>query len=136
MGQSLRELLDAREREVRRTLDDIRRKQVEPLELELAEIVAARRAIGGPSANSSFTGSDEDLDRYKRMKYEDLATLGLREGFPFGATIQELLDHIKLQYGRDIAQGSFSPILSRLRQKGILGKDGHAWVLKEVADAW
>jgi hypothetical protein len=133
MGQSLRELLDAREREVRRTLDDIQKKQIEPLQRELADIVAARQAIKGGGELRQLSLPSEDVDRFQRMKYEDLAILALQRGFPNGATIQEILDLIRLEFGREIAQGSFSPILSRLRQKGALTKDGHAWVLNSGA---
>lgn len=129
MAQGIREILDAREREVRRSLEDIRKKQIEPLERELAEIVAARNAINSSQHSVPDVAVDDIQDRFKRMKYEDLAIAAFQGAFPNGATIQELLDRIKRDFGRDIAQGSFSPILSRMRQKGILRRNGHAWIL-------
>jgi hypothetical protein len=129
VAQTLREILDAREREVRRSLDDIQKRQIDPLQKELSDIMAARSAINGVNQLAFSDLSPDVLDRYKRMKYEDLAIFALRAGFPNGATIQELLDYIHVNFGREISQGSFSPILSRLRQKGTLAKDGHAWVL-------
>ncbi len=110
----------------------LQQKQVEPLQRELAEIVAARRAIRETTHEAVPSTLDDDLDRYKRMKYEDLATMALKRAFPNGGTINEILDYIRTEFGREIAQGSFSPILSRLRQKGSLTKDGHAWVLRDT----
>jgi hypothetical protein len=131
MAQTLREILDAREREVRRMLDEVQRKQVEPLQRELADIVSARTAIGANVPSQPPPPLVDDADRYKRMKYEDLALLALKDGFPNGATLQEVLDHIRTEFGREISQGSFSPTLSRLRQKRLLTKNGHAWILEE-----
>ena len=129
---ALREILDARESEIRKMLAGIQQKQIEPLKLELAEIVAARRAVNEAVHSPIADVQETDLDRYKRMKYEDLALLALKNGFPNGATIQEVLEYARIEFGREISQGSFSPILSRLRQKGALTKNGHAWVYVET----
>lgn len=131
MAQSIREILDAREREVRRAIDDIRTKQLAPLERELTEIVIARSAILGlPASHAQVEAApDDEAARYARMTYEELAREAFLDKFDRGATIVELLTFISKEYGRDIAQGSFSPILSRMRAAGALQKFGKVWML-------
>jgi hypothetical protein len=130
MSQSIEQLLDAREREVRRSIDDLRARLV-PLEVELEKITAAREAMGGIEAELPLENGPLDDSHYKRMTYEELAAQALAsDHFEFGATISELLDFIRTEYGREIAQGSFSPILSRMAKKGLLTKAGKAWFWK------
>lgn len=131
MSQSFEQLLDAREREVRRTIDGLR-ATLAPLEAELEKIAVARAAISAADIQETSVESGED-DRYRRMTYEELATEALAsDRFEFGATIGELLGFISREYGREIAQSSFSPILSRMYKKGLLAKFGKSWFLKSV----
>ena len=132
MAQGIREILDSREREVRRAIDDIRNKQLAPLERELKEIIAARQAIGTVKEMNQpdLTIRTKEV-RYMHMTYEQLAEEALSQEFRDGATIKELLGFIRERFCRDIAQGSFSPVLSRMRDKGAIEKCGKAWRLAE-----
>lgn len=131
MAQTIRELLDSREREVRRAIDDIKVKQLAPLERELTEIVIARSAIVKLPENGGapLSTSGGDNARYMRMTYEELVKEALTKEFETGATIKELLTFIRDEYGREISQGSFSPVLSRMKAARTIMKMGKVWIL-------
>lgn len=130
MAQSIRQMLDSREQEVRRLIDDIKSKQLIPLERELNEIVIARAAILGRDGNDDLfaTPATEGNARYMSMTYEELATQAFVDEFEMGATIGELLSFFRSKYGRDISQGSFSPVLSRMKASGAVEKMGKVWM--------
>ncbi len=130
MAQSIRQILDSREQEVRRLIDDIKSKQLIPLEQELSEIVIARAAIVGRGSNADLfaTPATDQNSRYMSMTYEELATQAFIDEFEMGATIGELLTFFRNKYGRDISQGSFSPVLSRMKTAGSVEKMGKVWL--------
>ncbi|MEK6636535.1 MAG: hypothetical protein AABY88_00475 [Pseudomonadota bacterium] len=132
MAQSIREMLDSREKEVRRLIEDIRTKHLAPLERDLSEIIIARAAIQGRVTNADLFAapSTEEGSRYMRMTYAELAQRAFVDEFETGATIGELIAFIRNKYGREISQGSFSPVLSRMKASGQLDKDGMVWMPK------
>jgi hypothetical protein len=140
MAQSIREMLDSREKEVRRLIDDIRTKQLAPLERDLSEIIIARAAIQGRDTNADLFAapSTEEGARYMRMTYAELAQQAFADEFEMGATIGELIAFIRSKYGREISQGSFSPVLSRMKASGQLDKMGKVWMphLKRMQDEY
>ena len=133
MAQSIRSLLDSREREVRKSISDLRLKQLLPLEKELAEIIAARKAIGALDTDQDdfsdvFESYDEN-DRYRLMTYKQLVFEALTGMSVPETTISHLMEFIRKNFGREISQGSLSPVLSRLRDAGELNKNGKIWSL-------
>jgi len=132
MAQGIRVILDARKRDVLRALDELKRKQI-PLERELEDINVAFAAIGDPATDEELDGMFEASggknDIYQRMSYRQMTEKLLEDHFPDGATIQEMLTFIRSQWGREVAVGSFSPVLSRMLQSGYLEKSGKTWIL-------
>lgn len=140
MAQTIREMLDSRESEVRRLIDDIREKQLAPLERELGEIVIARAAIIGRPNNADLFAvpvTDESA-RFMRMTHVELVKQAFIDEFEMGATIAELLVYIRDKYGREIGQGSLSPVLTRMGQSGLLQKMGKVWLpsLTKIKDEY
>jgi hypothetical protein len=136
MAQGIREILDSREREIVRIIDDIKRKQLVPLELELADVRKAREAIGLAPTEGKMAlhlvgaGELNASSEFQRMTVRQLAQKALNEHFKQGATYSELLKFFRREWGREIGKGSLSPQLSRMRKDGIVRTEGNTWILE------
>lgn len=70
---------------------------------------------------------------YFRLTIKQLVRKALDEHFQDGATAKEMLHLFENVYGRgDIARTSLSPQLSRLREDGIIFRNGHVWRLRQT----
>ncbi len=153
----IRKLLDSHEAAIANRIRALREELV-PLERELFEIGLAKAALerspksadqpelfGTRISASSGDYSNSDKVRnilvhsswsapqspYEKFTIKELVTKALEEHFKEGATAAQLLDFFASAWGRtDIARTSLSPQLSRLRQEGILTREGPTWRLR------
>lgn len=149
---SVRQILGDHERALVERLDALR-SQIIPLEQELLEVRLAKSALpkeGGSSDqprlalahpnSSKVAGSaspvlttDPYRSPYYRFTMKQLVVRALMEHFPKGATANQLLDLFANVWGRgDIARTSLSPQLSRLREEGLIFRNGHVWHLRHA----
>jgi hypothetical protein len=124
---SLREYLDQREKELLRELEALS-GQFTQREKELDEVRVARKAIGAEEDQT-----ESPLSPLEQVNMRIMVTRTLRERFPIGATITEIIKHIKDAWHRDIDRNNLSPLLSRMYQQGHLGRimSTRGWFLIE-----
>ena len=154
---SVREFLDDRERRLKEAIHSLR-SEIIPLEQELLDIRLAkgalkkdpanseqpRLALASPGvlrvhdANSSSNAekitltTDPFQSPYFRLTIKQLVQKALDEHFQGGATANDMLNLFENVYGRgDVARTSLSPQLSRLREDGIIFRNGHTWRLRQ-----
>jgi len=143
MTETVKELLDRLEQELSTKIVTLRR-EVAPLERELADVRRAKQAISkreSADADSTYPyrikvrettlRRVKDVDaEYRKKTMKQLALEALQEHFLNGATANQLLEFFASAWGRnDIARESFSPQLSRLKVKGKVRYDGKRWHL-------
>jgi hypothetical protein len=124
---SLYEYLDQRERELHREIE-VLNGQIAERERELDDIEVTRKALGIEE------DKPEPLSPAERLSMRIMVTRTLKERFPNGATITEIIEHIKDTWHRDIDRNNLSPLLSRLYQQGNLGRimSTRGWFLIEL----
>jgi hypothetical protein len=150
---TLREYLEQREGELLHEIEVLYDRLV-PKQAELAEIRRAKEAIGvkiEPDMPVTTVGGHGGVGNiriglgtigenrpkgsspYEAMTMKQLILRVLKEQFPSGATMRQMLDHIRDAWGRDIDRGSFSPQLSRLYQEDVVGRirSTRGWFLTE-----
>jgi len=123
---SLYEYLDQRERELLSEIE-VLNGQIAERERELDDIGATRKALGIEE------DKPEPLSPHERVSMRIMVTRTLKERFPNGATITEIIEHIKDTWHRDIDRNNLSPLLSRMYQHGHLGRimSTRGWFLIE-----
>jgi hypothetical protein len=158
---NVRSLLDDHEASIEERIAALRDELV-PLERELFEVRLAKAALerGAPHSDQPqlafFRGAPNaavshiDVWRqrivsaatiapkspYSRLTIKELVRKALSEHFTSGATANQLLDLFASAWGRtDVVRTSLSPQLSRLRQEGVLLRQGQTWRLRASGDA-
>jgi hypothetical protein len=139
------------------------RAELVPLERELFEVRLAKAALerGSPGrdqpqlaflrdSDPNAPASHVDVWRqrmisaetiaprspYARLTIKELVQKALSEHFTHGATANHLLELFANAWGRtDVARTSLSPQLSRLRQEGVLFRQGQVWRLRATDNA-
>ncbi len=143
MTETVREILERLEKELSTKVAALRR-ELTPLDKELADIRRAKEALDAPRRaqtaelfksaaavmaviSSPPFGKPPDLSK---LTMKQLATKALSEHFRNGATANELLELFHKVWGRnDVLRESLSPQLSRLNKEGKLNYDGKRWHL-------
>jgi hypothetical protein len=139
----LRRYLESRERELRDIIDEIA-PVFEDFEIELAEVKKVKAAIG-LEPTKEFRAGDavgqplaewESVPGATEIPYQshtirELVIRALTSHFPTGATIGDMIQFFRDNWGRTIERQSLSPQLSRLYRDGIIGRlEGtHQWYL-------
>ncbi len=137
---SLREYLDQRESELIREIE-VLYERLAPKQSELDEVRRAKAAIGmevgkgtpvpligkrNAEGNLAIDlGADDTpkaLSPYETMPISLLTIRALRDHFPSGATMAQLLKFFAETWGRRIDRQSLSPQLSRLYKRGAAGR--------------
>jgi hypothetical protein len=134
------------------------RAELVPLERELFEVRLAKAALergspgrdqpqlaffkgsqsGGPASHVDAwrqrilsAASIAPRSPYARLTIKELVRKALSEHFTHGATANQLLELFANAWGRtDVVRTSLSPQLSRLRQEGLLFRQGQVWRLR------
>ena len=124
----LRLYLQKREVELREMLATIYQSQ-EDIEYELDEIRSVKTAVG--SKDSAIVWPNAVEVPYGSMTLRELIIKALKEHFPTGATIGQLLEFFRDKWGREIDRQSLSPQLSRLFSASQITQfgDGREWHL-------
>jgi hypothetical protein len=128
----LRIYLESRERNLRQVVDEINEGSAEE-ENELAEIGKVKSSIGLVPANDAKLGDrfgnarwryvDEAVDiPYQSLSIGELVIRALRDHFPDGATMAQLIEFFRDKWGREIDRSSLSPQLSRLYKRHAVGR--------------
>ena len=129
---SLGQYLGRRARELLRDIEFLSDKIAEK-EKELEEIRLAAKAIGVTNSEdeTSVMSDDTPITGTTPMRIMTIRTL--KERFPSGATITQIIEHIKGTWGRDIDRNNLSPLLSKMYQHGHLGRipSTKGWFLVE-----
>jgi len=140
-GNELRRYLEVRERELRETINEIT-GDLDGVHGELAEIDKVKAAIGlAPSTVlSAASRAGEKPAKWERvaqaagipyqsLTIKQLILKALNDHFPTGATVSQLVEFFREQWGRDIEKQSLSPQLTRLFTAGLIGQfeEGREW---------
>jgi len=132
---SLRTYLTERERDLIAQIRQIRR-QLNPLEADLADIQRAKAALEQADANgppSSIVSRDPIAEHlystYAAMTMKELVLKALAEYFGNGATAQDLIGFFAANWGRKISRPNLSPQLTRLKRDGLVENIDGKWVL-------
>lgn len=153
---NVRRFLDDHEQTLLERLVELR-SEIVPLEQELLEVrlakAALRReapgaeqhrlalaspgtlkvhdAVSSSSVSHIEMGHDAIRSPYSRLTIKELVRKALAEHFEHGATANELIDLFENVWGRaEIARTSLSPQLSRLKNEGVVFRNGHIWRLR------
>jgi hypothetical protein len=111
----LRGYLESRERELRAAVEELS-AGLEELVNELAEVGQVKTTIG-TSDSPEAVGV-----LYQSLSIGELVIKALKNHFPNGATIGELVAFFREKWGRDVDRPSLSPQLSRLYKRDVLGR--------------
>jgi hypothetical protein len=131
----LRRYLAERQRELIKVLAEIASDDLYEIEHELDELQKVKATIGLTQIPERQQAADMALPvvgiPYQSMTIKDLVVTALALRRPRGATLGELLDLFRDQWGRDIDRASLSPQLSRLFSAGQITQfgDGRKWYL-------
>lgn len=135
MVETLRDTLARLQEDLESKISELR-KQLAPLERELAEVKRVRNTIvHGEVMETMFDNPHRGMtvsfdDAYKNLTMKELVRMALHEQFREGATAKELLEFFHNAWHReDITRESLSPQLSRLRAEGVLGRSQKRWYL-------
>jgi len=121
----------------------LRRTLVEQLEAAEAAVESLRDEIAGIDRALGVVSKGDPLSPHvarpsrkgARLSMKDLTLEALRDHFPEGATVNDLLSCFSERYQRpDIARTSLSPQLTRLKEEGRISRSGMVWHLNN-ADA-
>jgi hypothetical protein len=136
-ANGLRRYLERREKELLETIDEIG-AGAEDLQTEFAEVRKVKSAIGLIPAKEFSVGDSCDTPLaewesvpeavgipYQSLTIKELVLKALREHFPNGATIAQLIEFFRDKWGRDIDRPSLSPQLSRLYAAGQITQFGN-----------
>jgi hypothetical protein len=134
-GESTREFLDRRERELTNQLAAAR-ADVSRIEMELVEVQRAKAAIQSAPLHEAFKAvtATESVgsalaviskqrardERYAHMTIKELVVQALLDKFRDGASAVKIRDFIQDAYGRDIMPASLRPQMHRLKAAGQL----------------
>lgn len=141
---TITQLMDKREKEVTEQIGHLR-KQLAPLEAELAQIRVAKAAMKVDEPTQSTQpaeltiksvpfldvfGLPPMLGAYQHLTMKQLTVKALKEQFRNGATANQLIAFFKNAWGRtDVVRSSLSPQLSRLQEDGYIKREGRVWHL-------
>lgn len=133
----LRRFLDDREIELRTTADQIG-SGLHEIVNELAEVRKVQASIGLRPTKEFAVGDSVEISLaewesvpeavgipYQSTTIKELILLALRNHFPNGATIKQMIQFLMENWGRNIDRASLSPQLSRLFAAGQITQFGN-----------
>lgn len=124
MSDTLREVIGRHESEITAKIEELR-KQLAPLEGELADIRRARASLENRALPRALMVLGESP--YPALTMKEMVLKALLEHFPNGATCGQFIAFFRDAWSRDIARSSLSPQLSRLRIEGKIQRHGLVW---------
>lgn len=135
----LRDFLDLRDGELILAEDELDVEQAKldarrkAIRAERDQIAAARLAISSKPKSPEVAGIGTSADGVKMtIKEMVVEVLGV---LPRGADALEILRLINERFNAGLARTSLSPQLSRLKQEGLLDRQGMTWFLNEKGPA-
>lgn len=94
-------------------------REIETLSVELSELDKVESALTDQSPQN-------DVQFSEPTTLKGMSLYVLRKT-PSGLTANQILERIRLEFGAEVARSSLSPQLSRLRNEGILVREGKNW---------